>query len=92
MVYIYDRDFGGNPINRKYVFLAGHLDADWKVVRDMYESISDKDRVLVDQHIIALQRQDNRKYLEMLCRTENLHSRVLIPTKYKQFIIPLLQG
>jgi hypothetical protein len=80
---VYHRDWPLNPIApdySKFVFLAGHLGVDWKIVRDMYWSISYDDKNLVNEHIEGLRHKDNVTYLKMLDRTENQPSRILIPT------------
>ncbi|OIO41175.1 hypothetical protein COU56_05025 [Candidatus Pacearchaeota archaeon CG10_big_fil_rev_8_21_14_0_10_31_9] len=63
---IYHKDCPPNPnvsdYNR-FVFLSEHLGVDWKIVRDMYWSISVNDKKLVDEYIQDLRREDMSRYL-----------------------------
>ena len=81
MVNIWDGDYLLNPNNSIYLKLAEHFDVDWKIIRDIYCSLSDKDRGEVDRYIDEINHKDIVRYLDNLDIWENTPSRINIPTR-----------
>ncbi|MEK6873905.1 MAG: hypothetical protein AABW91_03595 [Nanoarchaeota archaeon] len=81
MVNVWDRDYPLNPNNFRYLKLAEHLDVDWKIVREVYTSLPEKDRREVGKYIDEISHEDTVRYLDKLIKFENAPSRINIPTR-----------
>ena len=81
MVNLWDSDYPLNPNNSKYLKLAEHLDVDWKIVREVYTSLPEKNRREVDRYIDEINHKDIVRYLDNLDIWENTPSRINIPTR-----------
>jgi len=81
MVNIWDRDCPLNPNNLIYLKLADHLDVDWKIVREVYTSLPEKDKREVNVYIDEIIHKDIVRYLDKLIKLENASSRISISTR-----------
>lgn len=75
MVYLYDPDYIGNPMNRKYVRMAGLLEmdagSDWKFVREMYESLHSDVKKELDSYFVKVELMRTTEYLRKLHEYQN---------------------
>ena len=78
MVNIWDRDYSLNPNNSKYLKLAEHLNVNWKIVREIYVGLPEKDRREVDRYITDINHKD---IVRQLNKFENAPSRINISTR-----------